>query len=771
MTNRRKLLLAAISTAVVSMGGYLVFASLQSQRQADTARSEIRNLVEASTLDTSAAVMRLIATQDETLRKHVDGQLNVVHDVLRRAGKISFAKDQLTWNATNQYSLIPIAVTIPKMEVAGRWIGKNFNARVPSPIVDEAQRLVGGTMTIFQRINERGDMLRVATNVRQTNGERAIGTYIPAVNPNGEANRVISTVLRGDTFRGAAWVVNAYYVADYEPLRDDAGKVVGMLYAGERQDSGTNLRAAISRATVGKTGGFIVVALTGEKTGRCLISRDERNARDIATATDVNGVPYGTQILDAARGLESWESKVIHYTLGTRERPIPIVARVTKYTPWGWAVVTEARESDFADVYKRLENNGGATVVAFFLLCGALVMISLPLVWAEATERRSRAAEQASHAKSEFLSRMSHELRTPMNAILGFAQILELDDLTDDQADSVSHIRRAGQHLLQLINEVLDISRIEAGAASISLEPVSVSEVAHEVRLLLKPIADQRRITVDVRLGESDPAYVTADRQRLLQVVLNLASNAVKFNRDDGNVLLTCSSLSDGKVRISVVDTGKGIAPERTPQLFVPFERLGAEHSQVEGTGLGLALSKRLVEAMGGTIGFTTSEAGTTFFVDLDSAERPSDALPDVAEAMLGNHLSDAHHRKVILLIEDNMSNVHLIEKVLGPRSNVKLLVAMQGTMGYELAVEHEPHVILMDLNLPDIHGFELLARVRATPSLDTTKVIVVSADATESQISRLLHAGAHSYLTKPLDLARFFAVLDEVLSAESRAA
>jgi len=386
---------------------------------------------------------------------------------------------------------------------------------------------------------------------------------------------------------------------------------------------------------------------------------------------------------------------------------------------------------------------------------------------AEEAERARVAAERASSAKSEFLSRMSHELRTPMNAILGFAQLLQMEVLDEEQKDSVDQIRTAGEHLLRLINEVLDISRIEAGALTISLEPVSFAEVAGEVKSLILPLANQRQITVGLDTSGFETTHVLADRQRLCQVILNLVSNAVKYNRKGGAVEISALLLPDRSVRISVADTGNGIPASKVHNIFMPFERLGAEDSTIEGTGLGLALSKRLVEAMGGTIGFETSTDGTSFFVDLPSAVSPLALMaqgdpyrtPDIA-------IRDDKPRS-ILLIEDNLSNVRLMEKILDGRKNIKLLVAMQGTLGFELAVEHGPDMILLDLNLPDCHGHDVLKRLKA--HIDTTDipVVVVSADATQAQVSRLLAAGALKYLTKPLNVKELLTTLDEVLMDE----
>jgi PAS domain S-box-containing protein len=436
-------------------------------------------------------------------------------------------------------------------------------------------------------------------------------------------------------------------------------------------------------------------------------------------------------------------------------------------------------DGESLDTYetKVLCANGGVKTIV--LSCNAQKNPQGEFVWArcftrditalkeaEAAEQARREAERASSAKSEFLSRMSHELRTPMNAILGFAQLLQMEELEQEQEESVHQIRTAGEHLLRLINEVLDISRIEAGALTISLEAVSFAEVAGEVKSLIQPLANQRQIAVSLDITNYEAIHVFADRQRLCQVILNLVSNAVKYNRRGGSVAICAHTLEDNRLRICVNDTGTGIPASKVHQIFLPFERLGAEETTIEGTGLGLALSKSLVEAMGGTIGFDTSDAGTSFHVDL-----PVTASPLVLAELIEEEPVEANDHEMrprsVLLIEDNMSNVRLMEKILSGRPSVKLMVAMQGTLGFDIAVEHLPDLILLDLNLPDCHGYDLLKRLKALRETADIPIVVVSADATQAQVSRLLAAGALKYLTKPLNVKELLATLDEVLNAE----
>jgi signal transduction histidine kinase/ActR/RegA family two-component response regulator len=385
----------------------------------------------------------------------------------------------------------------------------------------------------------------------------------------------------------------------------------------------------------------------------------------------------------------------------------------------------------------------------------------------EQDERSARqAAETANRSKSEFLSRMSHELRTPLNAVLGFGQLLELDALTESQSESVQQIVKGGRHLLELINEVLDISRIETGNLALSPEPVLVEDVIADALSLMRPLAEHRAITLSSHAAPADAAHVLADRQRLNQILLNLVSNAIKYNHEGGSVTVSSEYRGDHHIRISVADTGPGIATADLSRLFVPFERLGAERTGTEGAGVGLALSRHLAEAMGGTLEMSsTVDEGCQFWVELAAVEGPLEQYerdhhrsePD--RAGLGEQPP-----RTVLYIEDNLSNVRLVEKIFSRRGDTELISAMQGRIGIALAQEHHPHLILVDLHLPDINGEEVLRQLRARPETADTPIVVLSADATIGAIERLHTAGATAYLTKPIDVQALLALLDTLI-------
>ena len=399
-----------------------------------------------------------------------------------------------------------------------------------------------------------------------------------------------------------------------------------------------------------------------------------------------------------------------------------------------------------------------------YAICGVSTDITDRKRAEEAAGEARQRAERADRAKSEFLSRMSHELRTPLNSIIGFGQLLEMDGLDETQREYVERILKGGRHLLDLINEVLDISRIEAGTLGISLEPVDAHTAITEALALIRPMAADRGLRLYLPSAPPELSYVTADQQRLKQILLNLLSNGVKYNRDGGAITVSLEQRGE-RVRLMVADTGAGLSAEQMQRLFVPFERLGLLGHEIEGTGLGLALSKRLAEAMGGALEVESERGvGTTFVLELPRAQQPR---PGVELAPADRPATDAEDdsRAKVLYIEDNLSNLRLVEEILSHRPELKLIAAMQGSLGLELAERHRPDLIILDLHLPDMPGGDVLARLHSEPALRAIPVVVLSADATEGQIERLLEAGARAYLTKPLDVRRFLEVIDEHIS------
>lgn len=386
-------------------------------------------------------------------------------------------------------------------------------------------------------------------------------------------------------------------------------------------------------------------------------------------------------------------------------------------------------------------------------------------------------AEQANIAKSEFLSRMSHELRTPMNSILGFAQLMDMGELIPAHKKGVNQILKSGKHLLDLINEVLDLSRIEAGKLSISPEPIHLCAIINETMDIVRPLAEERNIKLELINSPNNDLFVKADHQRLKQVLLNLINNAVKYNRVGGSVKVECSMQKvesskeyvvgsvEKAIRISVIDTGKGIAAEELYKLFNPFQRIGNEISEVEGTGLGLAVAKKLIEAMHCKIGVDSEVGlGSTFWIELPESEGQIDRHERLSE-LTKPEPEKAVVSGTLLYVEDNVSNIQLVEQIIeNHRPSIRLITEMYGKNTVKLVIDYKPDLILLDLDLPDIHGTEVLKLLQAETATAKIPVIVLSADAMSSQIEKLLEAGADDYLTKPIDVVEFLKVVDGMM-------
>ncbi len=384
-------------------------------------------------------------------------------------------------------------------------------------------------------------------------------------------------------------------------------------------------------------------------------------------------------------------------------------------------------------------------------------------------------AERANLAKSDFLSSMSHELRTPLGAILGFAQLIESGSPqpTPAQKRSVDQILKAGWYLLDLINEVLDLSLIESGKLSLSPEPVSLADVMLECQTMVEPQAQGRSIRVSFPRLET-PYFVKADRTRVKQVLINLLSNAIKYNKAGGTVVVACVVSTPGRVRIRVEDTGDGLSAADIAQLFQPFNRLGREATAEEGTGIGLVVSKRLVELMGGVIGVeSTVGTGSVFWIELNLTTESQPSAVETSDAALARAQSPVHAQlRTLLYVEDNPANLMLVEDLIARRPDIRLLTAKDGNRGIEIARTSLPDVILMDINLPGISGIQALGVLAADPATAHIPVVALSANAVPRDIERGLDAGFFRYLTKPIKVNEFMHTLDVALKfAESQSA
>ncbi len=377
-------------------------------------------------------------------------------------------------------------------------------------------------------------------------------------------------------------------------------------------------------------------------------------------------------------------------------------------------------------------------------------------------------ALKATQAKNAFLSSTSHELRTPLNAVLGFTQLLQLSDLSQEDRDSVERILGAGRHLLLLINELIDIARIESGEFSLSVEPVEVQPLVEETCQLMAPIAAARSITIGQYCLHPGLA-VRADRLRLRQVLVNLVSNAIKYNRQGGAVSITYQADGADKATVVVTDTGPGISAANLERIFIPFERLGAEQTAVEGTGIGLPLARAFAEAMNGQLtASSVNGAGSTFTITLPR-------VPDMVHTREHEHAasisvpaqaSPADASLCVLYIEDNSANIEVVSRFVKSRPNIRLKAVMSGRIGVEIAARELPDLVLLDLHLPDLPGREVLSQLRAEPVTAGIPIAVLSAEAAPTIIRQMRSNGIIAYLTKPLDLTELGQLLDSLAAA-----
>lgn len=380
-------------------------------------------------------------------------------------------------------------------------------------------------------------------------------------------------------------------------------------------------------------------------------------------------------------------------------------------------------------------------------------------------------AEEANRAKSGFLSSMSHELRTPMNSILGFGQMLEIGSersLTDDQQESVGHILKGGRHLLELIDDILDLAKIESGQVAISLEDIQINDVLDECLTTTSSMARERGINITVSTPTPGLRDILADRTRLKQVLLNLLSNAIKYNNQDGSITVTLEEAGKRMLRISVTDTGDGIPENKLGELFKPFSRLGAEATEIEGTGIGLVVCKDLITLMKGEIGIESKVGeGSTFWIELplaDTDARDDDASVDASAEQSAGKLAVIDAR--LLYVEDNPDNLKLMEKIVSLIDGLTMISAHTGELGFELALIEKPDVIILDINLPGLNGIDLLEHLGRYTETKDIPVLALSAAATKNDIEKGLNAGFLEYLTKPIDVANFVGAIKAALEA-----
>jgi len=550
-------------------------------------------------------------------------------------------------------------------------------------------------------------------------------------------------------------------------LRDDQGAIIGYLLIGTDNSARKQVEAEQMKLdqrlrdqqfyTRSLIESNIDAIMTTDPAGIITDVNKQMEALTGCTRDELIGAPFKNYFTDPGRAeaaikLVLREKKLTNYELTACARD-------------GKTTVVSYNATTFYDRDRRLQGVFAAArdVSERKLLDQALQEQNVEL------KRARAAAEKANLAKSDFLSSMSHELRSPLNAILGFAQLISSDSPppTPAQTASIDQILHAGWYLLELINEILDLAQIESGRLALSREPTSLSEVMSECQAMIEPQGQKRGIKMTFPQFDV-PCFVDADRTRLKQILINLLSNAIKYNQANGTVVVeaACTGSTPERIRVSVKDTGAGLTPDMLMQLFQPFNRLGRERTSEEGTGIGLVMSKRLVELMGGEIGVeSTVGLGSVFWFELNAAEAPQ--LPvDRGELAANPQTQDKRGAplRTLLYVEDNPANLKLIEQLIARRPDMRLLSASDGNLGIQLARANQPEVILMDINLPGISGIEALRILREDSATAHIPVVALSANAMPRDIEKGLQAGFFRYLTKPIKVNEFMHTLDVAL-------
>jgi signal transduction histidine kinase/DNA-binding response OmpR family regulator len=1005
MNIRTKLMLLGLGCIFVTAIAMVTVGVWQGNTFSAEAKGEAARLVDADLTHTIAGVYHLIATQDASIQQKVDHDLTVARYLLNNHGKISLSSETVPWLATNQTTRIESRIVIPKMLIDKQWIGQNRLTWVETPVVDQIKRLVGGTATIFQRISDKGDLLGVATNVEKKDGTRAIGTYMPAVHPDGTQDPVVATVMRGETFRGIAYMVNAWYVTAYEPLYGSDGSIIGALCVGVKHDDVKALRKAIEQIVIGKTGYVFAIGGRGNDRGRYIISKNGlRDGEDLYGITDASGRKFIQSIISKAIACKPGQYATERYPWKNpgERTPRMKIARLAYYEPWDWVIGATAYEDEinqsmalFSGGYRNMIRMLGLVAVAVAVVAGiitwlyahrmsdALMVVTraatklteqdLPLLMdtmkkvndgdlnvtfqfhqdavkvssrdelgtmaaaftsmntvlvevglaftqmvaslrdltgkleervAERTEELAQSkrkmadiidflpdatlvidqngrviawnlamekltgipsaqmigkaeyeygipfygrrqpilidqvlrpdpdreenyqgfrregntlygetrsvhlkdeevylfaaasalfdsngarvgaietlrditdwkkiekeliaakltAEEATQARSDFLANMSHEIRTPMNGVIGMTSLLLQTGLSDEQCEYARTIQSSAETLLTIINDILDFSKIEAGKLEFENIDFDLRFTLDEITEILSVKAEEKQLEFIGFVQPEVPSRLLGDPGRLRQVLLNLASNAIKFT-STGEVVIEAELVEENqdrvKLRFSVKDTGIGIPANRLDCLFKSFSQVDSSTTrQFGGTGLGLAISRRLVEMMDGQISVESEEGrGSNFWFTVE-LNKPATANRDEARPVMPEDIRG----KRILAVDDNPTNRKIIKSYLkawqcratvapdADQAMALLTLAAENDMPFEMAI--------IDFMMPGMDGETLGKAIKENPVLKDTRLILLTSRGMRGDAARAHSMGFEAYLTKPIKQSFLF--------------
>jgi len=659
---KHKIATVALLAAILPM----FVISLLSIFQREQASKLINNAIHEMIKEDLNHVMRdfysLCKTANDFTQQYVNHSLKIAREKLYQKGQINLSTQKVNWTAENQFTSNKINIFLAKMNYGNHWLGKNSILDKYSPVVDEVKNLLGATCTIFQRMNEEGDMLRIVTNVEKLDKSRAIGTYIPAINPNGTQNDVVSTVMNGDTFHGRAFVVNNWYLTAYEPIYDSNKKIIGMLYVGVKQESAESFRESILKTEIGKTGYLFAIGGSGEHYGKYLISKNgEKDGESVLDKTDVNGKSIFQDVIKDALFLKNGSINQMSYTNAFNEN---IIMMYTYYEPWDWVIGANAFEEDFREAKEKVDSVISdlvlktiwiGLVILIFVTILALYLsarIAKPLkqitesvqvlaagdlskkikyskndevglladkyneMSAKIHQQREQLKtnnmelEEANRTKDKFFSIIAHDLKNPFNTLMTYSGTLvknykKLDEEKLKRGlDSLYANSKRGYNLLV---DLLTWARTQSGNIELNFDTIDIHEIAEDTVALLKERAKDKSIKLFSEVDKNITAY--ADKNMVNTVIRNLMTNAVKFTSEGGEIKVSAKE-KDEMIQLTVSDTGMGISEENINKLFridTFYRTLGTDNER--GTGLGLILCQEFVEKLGGKI-WVESELG-----------------------------------------------------------------------------------------------------------------------------------------------------------------
>ncbi len=657
---KQKIIGLALIAAILPVLSTAVLSFVQRSKTTETIQESVNTMIHEDLKHILKDFYSLCKTANDFTQQSVNHSLNVAREQLQHKGRVRLLDESIAWRAMNQFTRKHHSVHLPKLAAGRDWLGKNATFSKPSPVVDATRSLVGGTCTIFQRMNPQGDMLRVVTNVKRKDGSRAIGTYIPALNPDSTQNEVVATVLSGKTYRGRAYVVNDWYLTAYEPLRDQNSRIIGMLYVGVKQESAESFRKSILDTRVGKTGFLYALVGSGKHKGQLVISKNgARDGHNIRNELDARGHFYIRNMIRSAKHFPPGfiQSNTVHISDPESNAVRKTLNLFTYFEPWDWVIGARAYESDFATIRNQVTQSIRQHVI-HSLLIGLIILIVMSFVafifgnkianpmmevsrasralasgklqeitvstgkdeTAALTESFNKMAHdlhlerqklqetnqklyEANVTKDKLYAIISHDLRNPFSTLRFLGELLyeDYDSLDEDERrEYIQNIKQSSEHAFKLLEDLLQWSRLQRGKFSPQPEHLELSALVQETFNTLQPNARLKAIELHSELTSG--TFVWADHNMVKTILRNLGDNAIKYTRQNGRVNIRAEKY-DNKWRITVEDDGVGMKPEELKRLFridEAYSKRGTADEQ--GTGLGLLLCKEFVELSGGQI-------------------------------------------------------------------------------------------------------------------------------------------------------------------------